>query len=99
MIQVIYSEHDLSGQGHTGTAGNAPEERKRLVMKALRNTSNKCTFHIVTSPEDSIIPMGQVIHDLGMLKFLETAWERWTMEWNRKPNEPLKGVFCDPNAD
>jgi acetoin utilization deacetylase AcuC-like enzyme len=95
---VVYSEHDLHGKGHTGSAGNAPEERKRLVQKALR-LSQKCTFQIVNSPANLLEPLAGLVHDAGMLDFLETAWDRWSVEWRKKPNEHLKGVFCPLDSD
>jgi len=97
-VTVVFSDHDLRGEGHTGSAGNAPEERKRLVQKALR-TSALCDFVCVNEPESSLVPLGSLAQDKGLLLFLENAWQLWTLEWKKKPNEQLKGVFCAADVD
>ena len=98
MVLVVFSDHDLNSTGHTGANGNAPEERKRLVQKALR-TSQKCRFLKIEKPEASLVPLGSIVHDYGMLLFFENAWEAWEREWSKKPNNHLIGVFCSENSD
>jgi len=98
MLTVVYSEHDLGGKGHTGSNGNAPEERKRLVQKALRDTG-RCEFVKLDHPESSLDSLGRLAHDPGLLTFLNNAWEQWTRIWNKRPNDYLKGIFCGENVD
>lgn len=95
-VHIVFSSHDLPPTlGHTGLAGNAPEERKRLVQRALRSlpASSLCSYDLVTRPESSLALAG-LVHDHGMVRFLEQAWEEWAREWAKIPNRHLVGVFC-----
>ena len=100
-LVVVYSAHDLRGDGegggeHTGVAGNAPEARKRLVQAALRAKLPRDAFREVRAPEATLGRLASRVHDPDMVDFLETAWQRWEEEWARASasREHLVGVFA-----
>jgi acetoin utilization deacetylase AcuC-like enzyme len=97
MVLIVFASHDLSpSTQHTGTAGNAPEIRKRLIYQQLQE--RKCHhFHAVTQIESNIQLLGSLVHDKSMLRFLETAWMRWEQEWNKPTHQHLMGVFTPPS--
>lgn len=99
-LVVVFSSHDLDTEEHTGVAGNAPEERKRLVQRALRDYADTAFFQ-VSRPEPSIYELGSLVHGQELLRYLSTAWDRWTEEWlsPHTANEHHLGTFCSAQSD
>lgn len=79
-VLVVYSEHDLASHDHSGVLGNAPEQRKRLVLAALRTTPTSCTFHACAAAEPDLT-LALLAHSQGLVTFLSNAWSEWEALW------------------
>jgi acetoin utilization deacetylase AcuC-like enzyme len=81
-VAVFYSPHDETSE-HQGIRGNAPEDRKRLVLVALRaqeerrrSEEGSVRVEAVVDPEVNL-DLAKLVHDEHMLDFLLGAWVEW----------------------
>jgi len=96
-VTVVTASQDVLTDGHTGLLGNKPEERKRLVLTALRSAleeGKKVSFQYVDTPEESL-DFATCVHDKGLLDFYGCAWEEWCKAYRKYPNERMRRAFGD----
>lgn len=96
------SPHDATGSD-VYDQHNRPRLRRDIILHALSTTYPSATFKVPDVSPCNLIDLYSRVHDVGMVKFLSTAWSKWTSlgeakgyyeecchpQWKKTEEEPI----------
>ena len=101
---LVFTAPTTSTSSRTGAAGNAPEDRRRLVLAELERRLPASAVRRPSAPEPTLHRLACVAHDAGLVSFLDRAWGEWSAVWADAVRSgavaKLQGVFAlqEPGA-
>src|SRR5689334_16445170 len=95
-VLVITAARDALAEGHSGSFGNQPEERKRLISAALALARSPDLDHRSVDRAEEFLALAEIVHSRDLLAFYERAWAEWSLLFRaNRNNEAIKQIFAE----